>query len=289
MDKGELALDLLPQAWRDSIRPDRMLLAEEIRLRIGRAPTLLSAGEEIPLCPQTVRERDLFRILEKATGASMHAAEASFREGFVHYRGLRIGVCGAAQSRDGEISVFSRVSSLAIRIPREIRGICDGEIRKILREGYRNTLVLGPPGSGKTTLLRELIRRFSESGIRICVSDDRNELAASDAEGNAYDLGRCTDVLTGVSKSIGVMMLLRGMNPQIIAVDEISREQDLDAMEQIAGCGVGILASAHGGSPEDLMRRKTYRRLREEQIFTHVLYVTAENGKRTYRMESLST
>lgn len=287
MDKRELAFSLLPQAWREQadLRADQEV--EEIRLRVGRNPTVLNRGAEKPFLRRCVEENDLFRILEKATDASMHAAEASFSQGYVNYRGLRIGVCGAAQMVNGQIKAFRRISSLAIRIPREYRGICALEIHEMLDRGMQNTLVLGPPGAGKTTALREIIRCLSESGYRVGVVDERNELAALDREGPAFDLGKCSDVLTGLSKADAMMMLLRGMNPQIIAMDEISRLEDLEALEQITGSGVWILASAHGGSLVELRFRRAFREALDRQLFPSVLHVSMQGGERHYRMERL--
>ncbi len=287
MDKETLALCLLPARWREDAKR-QIRQAEEIRLRAGREPSMLLRGEELPFSGERVTEPDLLRILEKATGASLHSAQASLAEGFVNYRGIRIGVCGMAAMKEGQGCVFHHVSSLAVRIPRECRGICREQIETLLREGYQNTLVVGPPGAGKTTALRELIRSLSDSGCRVGVADERNELASRDEDGQAWDLGRCSDVLGGVPKGKAALMLLRGMNPGIIAMDEITREEDAEAILQICGCGVGILASAHAGGREELLERAAYKRLLDRHVFSRLLFVRAEKNGRQYRLESLS-
>ena len=83
-------------------------------------------------------------------------------------------------------------------------------------------------------------------------------------------------------------MLLRGMNPGIIAMDEITREEDAEAILQICGCGVGILASAHAGGREELLERAAYKRLLDRHVFSRLLFVRAEKNGRQYRLESLS-
>lgn len=284
MDKEALALSLLPAHWREAVGL-RIREAEEIRLRTGRRPSLLLRGEELPFSGDGVTETDLLRILEKATGASLHAVQSSLSEGFVNFRGIRIGVCGMAAMAEGKTSVFRHVSSLAVRIPRECRGICREQIDALLREGFQNTLVVGPPGAGKTTALREMIRRLSDNGYRVGVADERNELASLDEAGQAFDLGRCTDALIGLPKERATLMLLRGMNPLIIAMDEITREEDAGAIAQICGCGVGILASAHAGCKEDLWKRPAYRQLLDRGFFSRLLFVRAEKAGREYRLE----
>lgn len=287
MDKEALALSLLPARWREKASL-RISQAEEIRLRTGGKPSLLLPGRELPFCEEFVTDTDLLRILEKATGASLHAAQASLSEGFVNFKGIRIGVCGIAAMKEGEACVFRHVSSLAIRVPRECRNICREQIDTLLREGYQNTLVLGPPGSGKTTVLREMIRRFSEKGYRVGVADERNELCSCDDDGQAFELGRCTDVLMGIPKQKAALMLLRGMNPTIIAMDEITRAEDAEAIAEICGCGVGILASAHAGCREDLRKREAYRQLLDRGVFSRLLFVRADKDGRRYRLEQFS-
>lgn len=285
MDKRRLALELLPAAWRADAEQSDWDEAEEIRLRLGRAPTLLAWGKERAFRQDAVREEELQKVLEKAACASMHTAAPMLAEGYVDYRGLRVGVCGAAIFREGRICAFRNVTSLAVRIPRECRGICEEAVSRLLREGFRSTLIVGPPGAGKTTVLREMIRRLSDSGLRIGVADERNELSSLSAEGFAFDLGQCSDVVCGLPKAEAAMMLLRGMNPQILAMDEISAARDAEALRKVSGCGVGLLASVHGTEPEELRRLSNCRELLNQGLFTWILSVRQTQEERLYSLE----
>ena len=287
LDKASIALDLLPQTWRCEFKPEDAAQAEEIRLRLGQAPTVLERGKERSFRKDAVKEQDLVKVLEKATGASLHASLFSLSEGYVNHRGVRIGVCGFVRPGREGLGAYSSFTSLAIRIPRERRGICREAAELLLERPFPNTLLVGPPGAGKTTALRELIRSLSERRLRIAVADERNELAAMDAQGTGFDLGPCTDVLSGIPKAEAAMMLLRAMNPQVIAMDELTREQDLSALDQIAGCGVGILASVHGAELRELRQRRAYRVLLESGLFRWILRIEQSGADRSYRLESV--
>ena len=279
------AVSLLPESFQKDLATYGD--GEELRLRIGRTPRIVTAGEERSFSNRDVTNADLQRVLEKATGASLHAVADALREGYISCRGLRIGVCGVAAAKGGSFEGFRAVSSLAIRVPHEQRGIHELLWPQLFPSGYQNTLIISPPGFGKTTFLRELIRCLSEEGRRVAVVDERNELSACDGEVAQFDLGPCSDVLVGVSKQRACPMLLRGMNPQILAMDEISEESDLYTVRQIIGCGVGLLATAHASSAADLTKRALYCELLREQVFAKLLVISMGNKQRQFTVQDL--
>ena len=63
------------------------------------------------------------------------------------------------------------------------------------------------------------------------------------------------------------MMLIRSMAPEVLAVDEIGREEVIRAMETALFCGCRLLATVHGSSLEDIRSKPLLKRLVEEQIF----------------------
>ena len=87
------------------------------------------------------------------------------------------------------------------------------------------------------------------------------------------------------SKADAAQMLVRGMNPQVLAMDEITAEADVEALLWAAGCGVRLLASAHGEDLSSLQRRKIYRELMEYNLFQRVVIVGEQNGVRSYQVE----
>jgi len=82
-------------------------------------------------------------------------------------------------------------------------------------------------------------------------------------------------------------MLLRGMNPQILAMDEITRTEDISAAIDAIGCGVALLATAHGCGAADLERRPIYRTLLAERVFRRVVLLKNIGGRRSARVEVL--
>ncbi|MBR5094652.1 MAG: stage III sporulation protein AA [Oscillospiraceae bacterium] len=287
MDSLERGLGLLPISLRARAAERIPKDAEELRLRVGRPPSYLAEGREAPFAEERVDEELLLRVLEKATAASIHTAAGALAEGYWCYHGLRIGLCGTAIRRDGVVNGFRELSSLAIRIPRERRGICDATIGCIADPAFRNTLLLSRPGGGKTTALRELIRLLSERGYRICVADERNEIAAKDGAVQQFDLGPCTDVLTGMDKAAAARMLLRSMSPQILAMDEIASADEMRAVFTAVGSGTGILASVHAPSVAELRRRPGLRDLLASGAFSLALCIEGNGKGRSYRLEEI--
>ena len=264
--------------------------AEEIRLRVGRAPTLVIDGDEIEILPThriTVSELQL--VLEIATRASAHTYADSIRQGFVTAEGgCRVGLCGTAVTEDNRITSVRRLSSLCIRIPREKRGCADEVFKALTKGGFKSTLIVSPPGAGKTTLLRELVRLMSDKGTRVSLVDERSEVAGTFEGQPCFDVGSRTDVLTGAPKSEGIFLLLRSMAPQLIAFDEITSPDDIEAAETASNCGVTLLATAHGAAISDLSERALYRKLLDRGIFSRAVIIENNRGMRSYAVEDLA-
>lgn len=61
--------------------------------------------------------------------------------------GFRVGLCGTAVMKDGANTNLKDLSSAAVRIGREQRGIADNLAPRLFRDGeFASTLILSPPG-----------------------------------------------------------------------------------------------------------------------------------------------
>ena len=247
-NKAEL-LAVLPQRLRSQDYSD----VQEVRLRLGQRP-LLVARTGSRWLEGTVGEGELQFPINAASRYSPWNAE-SLKEGYLTAPGgHRIGVCG-----EGSGSGIRTVTSVCIRVARDVGGIAAG------MPGTGNLLLLGPPGSGKTTLLRELIRQTARTSP-VAVVDERRELFPE-----GFRRGDHTDVLSGISKPRGIDMVLRSMGPAVIAMDEVTGQDDCDALLRAGWCGVRLLATAHAGSVRDLMERGIYRPLVRTGLFSRAV------------------
>ena len=297
MERYQQAVRVLPEPLRThalQLDKEHMTRAEEVRLRSGRVPTVvLPEGErELPGAEKVTVEQ-LERLVEIASRWSVHTVLEQLCDGYLTVEGgHRLGLCGRVVCQGGMVQNLCHLSGANLRIARQIYGTAQPVVHQLWQEGQlENTLILAPPGAGKTTLLRDLIRCISEgecwNALRVAVADERGELAAVWQGSAQMELGRRTDVLTGCTKAVGIPMLLRGMNPQVIAVDEITVQEDICAMEQAVGCGVALLATAHGNGMEDLRRRTLYRQMMDKGIFRKVITIRVTRGERRLTVTSV--
>lgn len=285
------ALELLPNGLRNSARflnEDDKAGAEEFRLRIGRPATVLLPEGEKELGKATVTTRELNTVLEITTSASAHSVRENMKNGYITSRGgYRVGLCGSAIVRDDGVTGFSTLSSVAVRITKEIKGVSDQFMSELLEgDTFHSTLIISPPGRGKTTILRDIIRNLSDMGKRISVADERGELAAMRDGAPQMDVGRYTDVIENCPKDQAVMMLLRAMNPEIIAMDEITAEEDTLALKSAMGCGVGLIATAHAADLADLLSKELYKGV--IGLFKKLIIIGTSDGKRRYTISDLA-
>lgn len=114
------------------------------------------------------------------------------------------------------------------------------------------------------------------------VVDERGEIAPLRDGVPQMDVGRCTDILEGCPKAKGMVLLLRSMSPDVIAVDELGRREDVDAVYEVLHCGVKLIATAHGYDFDDIQNR--LQPFLQKNIFERYLFLSNRNGTGTLEM-----
>ena len=265
-------LKILPRHIAQEVDKYRSASPQELRLRVDRPPILKTAAED-KILQCRVSADDLCFCVNAATKYSPWAC-ATAAEGFVTATGgHRIGICGEAVGQGTAFKGLRDYRSLCIRIAADHKGIC-GPLPQL----QGNILIIGPPGSGKTTLLRDLLRELSKQE-NISVIDQRWEIFPS-----GFDPGSRTDILYGCQKEQAVDMLLRTMSPDTIAMDEITKDADCEALKKAAWCGVRLIATAHAANTAELRRRAVYGPLLQCGIFTHAVVLQKDKSFRTERL-----
>ena len=281
--KTEAVWRALPRRIREKIREKELEHVQEIRLRCGQ-PVLLKEEGRIRLLEERVSAAELRETVSILSAYSLYAFEEELRQGYLTIEGgHRVGFCGKAVMENGEIRTLKQINALNIRIAREQKGW--GEmILPDLMEGERfyHTLIVSPPGCGKTTHLRDIVRCLSERMLMVGVVDERGEIAPLRDGVPQMDVGRCTDILEGCPKAKGMVLLLRSMSPDVIAVDELGRREDVDAVYEVLHCGVKLIATAHGYDFDDIQNR--LQPFLQKNIFERYLFLSNRNGTGTLEM-----
>ena len=251
----------------------------EIRLRVNAPLIVIYQGKEyfLTLEGELTREEakayhvqteDLKEMLEYISGYSLYAFEEEIRQGFLTIvGGHRVGIAGKTILDGNKIKSLKYISYINLRLSHQIKGCASPILPYIIKNRQIcHTLIISPPRCGKTTLLRDLIRQVSNGnrympGVSVGVVDERSEIAGSYQGIPQNDLGIRTDVLDCCPKAEGMMMLIRSMSPEVVAVDELGDYEDIHAIESVIHCGCKLFATVHGSSIEDIKRKPLLQRL----------------------------
>lgn len=256
---------------------DIKIHTQEIRLRAGKPVALTVKGSQLFVTQNfgtsfgalgnmlVASAQEVNESFIKFCRHSVYSHKSELSNGYLMLRGgYRAGVCGTAVIENGIITSMRDITSLNIRIAKEIKGCADDVIKSWNGGGV---LICGAPGSGKTTLIRDMVRQFSigRAGepLKVAVVDTRGEIAASVDGLPQADLGSSTDVLIGCPKALGIEMAVRTLYPDIVVFDEIGNMEEVEAVAQGLNAGVKVVTTAHAGSLSDLSRRPQIKKLLE--------------------------
>ena len=258
----------------DFIRCNKEKLITEIRLRAERPSSFSCDGRNAVLFSSKVdvcSSEEISQTLGRLCEDSIHTYSDAIKSGYISLDGgYRVGVCGNANTENERVKGVYRVTSLNIRIPREIRGVSGDVLRVIRKNGaVDSALIYSMPGVGKTTVLRDIAVSLSTgwNAMRVCVVDNRREIYMKEAFGMSI-----ADFLIGYPKADGIEISTRTMNPEVIICDEIG-DDEVSKILAAQNCGVPLIASAHGASFDEIMRRQGIKRLYDSKVFRYYIGV----------------
>ena len=238
----------------------------EIRLRVNRPLTISLTGRKMfvtsEACLSKSENKSLFvsaadvdEAFNRLCNFSVYSFQKQLAEGYITIKGgHRVGICGTAVYENGRIATIKDITSLNIRIAREIK-YCAEKIYENPENYEKGVLIAGPPGCGKTTVLRDFARAVSLKNKNVTIVDERGEISGSFGGTIYNDVGLC-DVLNSYEKSDGIMRAVRCLNPNVIVCDEIGTQKDCEAITEAISTGASIAATFHADSAEGILNSK---------------------------------
>lgn len=284
----------------EKIPPDIQGKITEIRLREGK-PICLMAGEktyfingqgEILPAPEPaflLKREQLQEAFISVCGWAVHSHQKELTEGYIAVQGgHRAGVAATAVVQEGQITAVRDITSLNLRIAREIWGAADPVMQKCFSGQTPGILVAGAPASGKTTILRDLARQLASArgGYRkVCIIDESGEIGGAASGTPVNDLGISSDVLFGYPKGKGLQIALRYLSPQVMICDEIFAKEEIQAVKAAANSGIAVVTSIHAGSRKELLRKPQLQPLLQAGAFSYFVFL--EGAARPARISGI--
>ena len=218
---------------------------DEVRLIANGKSSLVYQRENLYLSYK-ISDEEMEKILSDICSGATYAYRDSIKQGFLPFEGgIRVGVSGTARYDGGALVGISHPRSMVFRLP---LSRCDFEERLFRifgNEVKEGTLIYSPPGVGKTTALRALAGKLSKTK-RLCIIDERGEFSGADLP--------YACVLSGYEKALGIEIALRTHSPEVIMVDELGAA-DVGALSAVILGGIPVIATAHGGSAEEILKK----------------------------------
>ena len=244
-------------------RPD----LQELRLRVNAPVVITTPGGRSTtrlLCTEELLET----TLQSLTEYSFYSHEDTIKEGYISLpHGIRLGLCGRAVCKKGEILSVKEVSFLCIRIPHSYKGLAAPLYDLLCRTRFqKGLLIYSLPGVGKTTVLKDLLRLLGQAEKFVAVIDERGEFSPCENTGHGV-------IYRHYPKSLAISMAIKTVTPDFLLLDEIGGAECAVLLEN-ALCGVPIIASAHAESAKELLLRPGFDRLFAHGMFPLVAGIT---------------
>ena len=262
--------------------------AQEIRLRANR-PVAVYTGKETYFVKEQgrltqrfdrtlpiVSSQEILDSFHHCCSYSVYSHQHEIRQGFVTMAGgHRVGVCGTAVYEENRVSGIRDISSLNIRIAREVYGAADELLREFDKE-MSGLLIAGPPSSGKQLSYGILPGSFDKREKSSRYRRARGTWGSLSGD-MPNDLG-LSDVLTGFPKGEGILQAVRCLSPELIICDEAGSRQEAAAIEEGLNAGVGLITTLHAGSLEEIYRRSQGMQLLQSGAFYRIVLLEGRSA-----------
>lgn len=244
-----------------------MVVMSNNRLFLKYDGTLSDSPAQRGLC--IIENNDMNEAVSRLCNFSVHAYQNELKNGYITvFGGHRVGICATAVIDSlGNITAIKNISSLNIRIARDIKGCSDEISSYLLNDGIKSLLIVGEPSSGKTTILKDISLKLAGKDfgfLIVSVIDERCEIFNS-------HLSVGCDVFNGYPKSEGMITALRSMGPDVIICDEIGKDEDIYAIETVSNSGVKIISSIHASSFYQLTKKPQFSKLMKTGAFEYAV------------------
>lgn len=262
---------------------------QEIRIKANK-PIIVNLSNKEVILDRIATTNDLKQILVRISNYSLYAYEEEIKQGYITIKGgHRIGMAGECVISQGEVKTIRNISSINIRVCREVKG-SSNEIMKFIvsKDRVYNTLIISPPKCGKTTILRDIARNISNgmpmnnlTGKKVSIIDERSEIASCFNGIPQLDVGIRSDILDNCFKKDGMIMAIRSLSPEVLICDEIGTDGDIEALNMAFNSGVNIVVTIHGYNIDDVYKRNVFKDLLEKSILERIVVLSSRRGPGT--------
>ena len=270
-------LDKLPQEIIENTYEIRLRTQRPLSLTTKDGTVFVKKNSDISFRSDNAvlcTHEDVKDTFNRICSFSLHAFQKYINNGYIPMEnGNRAGICGTAVCDRDAITSVKDVSSINIRISREVIGCAD---EFLLRTGIigESFIIAGPPSSGKTTLIRDIVRQISSGWggkyIRTALIDERREISGMIYGIPTNNIGITCDVLDSYPKCEAIDIAVRTLSPQVIVCDEVSTCSEIEAIKRGINCGAHFIVTVHAGSEEELYSRKQIEELLRTYSFSKI-------------------
>jgi stage III sporulation protein AA len=279
--------EILPKTIRSKLEQvDKIHQLEELRIKVNK-PLFILIGNKEEIWEYIATAEDIKYIMQRISNYSIYAFEDEIRQGYITIKGgHRVGLCGVCVIENNTIKTIKDISSINIRVCKELIGCSDKVMPYIINNNsIYNTIIISPPKCGKTTLLRDISRNISQGdkhkkfcGKNVSIIDERSEIAGAFKGIPQMDVGLRTDVLDNCPKSQGIMMAIRSMSPDVIVCDEIGTQGDMESILMALNSGISLITTIHGFGIEDLYKRLIFKDIVDNYVFSRGIVLSNKKG-----------